>query len=136
MNYVEGCKDFPINPVNAELNPIWHLLALLGRANIVVVSRLRVKCCTAVNLIYWQSKYQLFKDFLCLLYVFKYIFTYIHKYIQIYYFTKQNLDVSPKDFVYLLFKQKQQPDLHWQYYQRSISAHHFKHKDNLSEITS
>ena len=31
------------NPLNAELNPICHLLALLGGATIVVVSRLRVK---------------------------------------------------------------------------------------------
>jgi hypothetical protein len=29
--------------LNAELNPICHLLALLGGATIVVVSRLRVK---------------------------------------------------------------------------------------------
>ena len=35
-----GC--FPFNPLNAELNPICHLLALLGGATIVVVSRLRV----------------------------------------------------------------------------------------------
>jgi len=32
-----------INPLNAELNAICHLLALLGCATIVVVSRLRVK---------------------------------------------------------------------------------------------
>jgi hypothetical protein len=32
-----------INPLNDELNPICHLLALLGGATIVVVSRLRVK---------------------------------------------------------------------------------------------
>ena len=32
-----------INPLNAELNPICHLLALLGGTTIVVVSRLRVK---------------------------------------------------------------------------------------------
>ena len=32
------------NPLNAELNPICHLIALLGSANIVVVSRLRVNC--------------------------------------------------------------------------------------------
>ena len=32
-----------INPLNAELNPIRHLLALLGGSTIVVVSRLRVK---------------------------------------------------------------------------------------------
>ena len=31
------------NPLNAELNPICHLLALLGGVTIVVVSRLRVK---------------------------------------------------------------------------------------------
>jgi hypothetical protein len=34
---------YRINPLNAELNPICHLLALLGGATIVVVSRLRVK---------------------------------------------------------------------------------------------
>ena len=32
-----------INPLNTELNPICHLLALLVGATIVVVSRLRVK---------------------------------------------------------------------------------------------
>jgi hypothetical protein len=32
-----------INPLNAELNPICHLLALIGGATIVDVSRLRVK---------------------------------------------------------------------------------------------
>jgi hypothetical protein len=31
-----------INPLSAELNPIFHLLALLGGATVVVVSRLRV----------------------------------------------------------------------------------------------
>ena len=31
-----------INPLNAELNPICQMLALLGGATIVVVSRLRV----------------------------------------------------------------------------------------------
>ena len=34
---------YEINPLNAELNPICHFLALLGGATIVVVSRLRVK---------------------------------------------------------------------------------------------
>ena len=32
-----------LNPLNAELNPFCHLLALLGGATIVVVSGLRVK---------------------------------------------------------------------------------------------
>jgi hypothetical protein len=33
-----------INPLNAELNPICHLLALLGAHHILHVSRIRVKC--------------------------------------------------------------------------------------------
>ena len=36
-------EKISINPLNAELNPICHLLALRGGATIVVVSRLRVK---------------------------------------------------------------------------------------------
>jgi hypothetical protein len=32
-----------INPLNAELNPICHLLALLGAHRIFHVSRIRVK---------------------------------------------------------------------------------------------
>ena len=36
-------KPAAFNPLNAELNPICHLLALLEGATIVVVSRLRVK---------------------------------------------------------------------------------------------
>jgi hypothetical protein len=35
--------DGVINPLNAELNPICHLLALLECATIVDVSELRVK---------------------------------------------------------------------------------------------
>ena len=35
-------KNCLFNPLKAELNPICHLLALLGGATIVVVSRLRV----------------------------------------------------------------------------------------------
>jgi hypothetical protein len=41
--YVLFRLDFIFNPLNAELNPICHLLTLLGGATIVVVSRLRVK---------------------------------------------------------------------------------------------
>jgi hypothetical protein len=35
-----GCQ---INPLNAELNPICHLLALLGAHHILHISRIRVK---------------------------------------------------------------------------------------------
>jgi len=38
----EGIVDY-INPLNAELNPICHLLALLGAHHILHVSRIRVK---------------------------------------------------------------------------------------------
>ena len=41
LNHFKKLMD--INPLNAELNPICHLLALLGGATVVVVSRLRVK---------------------------------------------------------------------------------------------
>jgi hypothetical protein len=39
-----------LNPLNAELNPICHLLSLLGGATIVVVSRLRVNS-ASINLL-------------------------------------------------------------------------------------
>jgi hypothetical protein len=32
-----------INPLNAELNPVCHLLALLGAHHILYISRIRVK---------------------------------------------------------------------------------------------
>jgi len=35
-------KIYEINPLNAELNPICHLLALLGAHHILHVSRIRV----------------------------------------------------------------------------------------------
>jgi hypothetical protein len=34
---------FCLNPLNAELNPICHLLALLGAHHILHVSRIRIK---------------------------------------------------------------------------------------------
>jgi hypothetical protein len=40
------CRDLvfsAFNPLNAELNPICHLLALLGAHHILHVSRIRVK---------------------------------------------------------------------------------------------
>ena len=44
---------YVINPLNAELNPICHLLALLGGATIVVVSRLRVNYVIKIFLTYF-----------------------------------------------------------------------------------
>jgi len=38
-----GGSNDVINPLNAELNPICHLLALLGAHHILHVSRIRVK---------------------------------------------------------------------------------------------
>ena len=40
------CKYFPFNPLNAELNPICYLLALLGAHSFLHVSRIRVKSLT------------------------------------------------------------------------------------------
>ena len=39
---MKNVTDSFINPLNAELNPIRHLLALVGARHIVHVSRLRV----------------------------------------------------------------------------------------------
>jgi hypothetical protein len=39
----QNVKSFNVNPLKAELNPIWHLLALLGAHHILHVSRIRVK---------------------------------------------------------------------------------------------
>ena len=41
----DGGRNFSsaVNPLNAELNPICHLLALLGAHHILHVSRIRVK---------------------------------------------------------------------------------------------
>jgi hypothetical protein len=38
-------SDFHFNPLNFELNPICHLLALLGAHHILHVSRIRVNVC-------------------------------------------------------------------------------------------
>jgi len=42
MNCLRVSNNFEINPLNAELNPICHLLALLGAHHILHVSRIRV----------------------------------------------------------------------------------------------
>ena len=46
MITLEFCRNrqhrINFNPLNAKLNPICHLQALLGGATIVVVSRLRI----------------------------------------------------------------------------------------------
>ena len=45
------------NPLNTELNPICHLLALLGGATIVVVSRLKVNALSFFSLLQSVSLY-------------------------------------------------------------------------------
>jgi hypothetical protein len=40
---VEKCGSCGFNPLNAELNPICHLLALLGAHHILYVRKIRVK---------------------------------------------------------------------------------------------
>jgi hypothetical protein len=54
--------DIPFfNPLNSELNPICHLLVLLGGATIVVVSRLRVNC-IKVKRLTWAGHLVRMKD--------------------------------------------------------------------------
>jgi hypothetical protein len=47
-----------LNPLNAELNPICHLLALLGARHILHVSRIRVKY---LLLVFPQGIYNIYK---------------------------------------------------------------------------
>jgi hypothetical protein len=42
QNYLEDLRSY-INPLNAEVNPIYHLLALLGAHCIIHVSKLMIK---------------------------------------------------------------------------------------------
>jgi hypothetical protein len=44
------CVAFGLNPLNTQLNPICHLLALLGAHPILHVSRIRVKTVAAGQL--------------------------------------------------------------------------------------
>jgi len=44
-----------MNPLNAELNPICHLLALLGAHHILHISRIRVKYVFVRGVQYWGS---------------------------------------------------------------------------------
>jgi len=59
-----GFRDITINPLNAELNPICHLLALLG-VHFLHVSRIRVKSLTLRLLmpyIYMEHLFLMFLD--------------------------------------------------------------------------
>ena len=42
VKYIHACVRICFNPLNAELNPIRHLLALVGARHIVHVSRIWV----------------------------------------------------------------------------------------------
>ena len=66
-----------LNPLNAELNPICHLLALVGVHHFLHVSRIRVKSLT-----------------LRLLMSYIHIYIYIHTHIYIYIYGAPILDVS------------------------------------------
>ena len=52
QNILLEIKYSYINPLNAELNPFCHLLALLGAHHILHVSRIRVK---AISLYVYQK---------------------------------------------------------------------------------
>ena len=77
-----------INPLNAELNPICHLLALLGSHHILHVSRIRVNysttvwCCPTslynhINNTWWRS--ELRRGTICVTLISVYIYIYIYK---------------------------------------------------------
>ena len=51
VSVIETNQSVLFNPLNAELNPILHLLALVGARHIVHVSRMRVNDITVFNLL-------------------------------------------------------------------------------------
>jgi hypothetical protein len=51
-------QNYTLNPLNAELNPICHLLALLGAHPILHVSRIRVNVLTTYHSLQIQDKTQ------------------------------------------------------------------------------
>ena len=50
-----------INPLNAKLNPICHLLALLGAHHILHISRIRVEMVLSFDAYYYDSETLIFK---------------------------------------------------------------------------
>ena len=57
---------YTINPLNAELNPIRHLLALVGARHIVHVSRIRANCEAQSVQHQLQIKTQTYRNVLCM----------------------------------------------------------------------
>ena len=52
-----------LNPLNAELNPICHLLALLGAHHILHVSRIKVKCLVLPFKVYCTNPSKCYCDY-------------------------------------------------------------------------
>jgi len=50
MKEIDKFKNVLFNTLNAELNPICHLLALLGAHHILHISRIRVNQCLPLKL--------------------------------------------------------------------------------------
>ena len=53
--YIYTCIVIHINPLNAELHPICHLLALLGAHHILHISRIRVNVNCITNSSIWNT---------------------------------------------------------------------------------
>jgi hypothetical protein len=54
--FLGGLNGKVINPLNAKLNPICHLLVLLGAHHILHISRIRVKTAWPTDFIFDSDK--------------------------------------------------------------------------------
>jgi len=57
---IKDSRKFTVNPLNAKLNPICHLLALLGAQHILHVSMIRVN--RAQCELYWEAKTKMMEN--------------------------------------------------------------------------
>jgi len=78
-----------INTLNAELNPICHLLALLGAHHFLHVSRIRVKLCTHfhINYFFYMPNIYILLHLVIQFLGIQNTHTYIYIYIYIYIYT-------------------------------------------------
>ena len=82
-----------INPLNAELNPICHFLAVLGAHHILHVSRIRVNDFVKIYSYFCSCIVVYIYIYVCV-YIYTHIYTHTHIYIYIFFFCQQTVYIT------------------------------------------